>query len=363
MSGRPNHTDSGPVRVFLVDDSAVVRLVLRRALRSDPDLTIVGEATSGPEALRRIPDVAPDIVLMDVLMQGMDGIETARTLMQTSPRPVLVVSDLAERDENLSFRALEAGALDVIRKPSAEALEDPTTRARLCRKVRLLAEVPVVTRYRRRARSRPRPASPAKPPDVARPADVSCVAIGASTGGPPALLRILRELPAPGPWPVLIVQHMSEGFLGGMCRWLAGVTGHQIELARDGARLEPGVVLVAPDAHHLEIRDGRSVLVDRLPVSGHRPSVDVLFESLAQSTGAQEVLAILLTGMGADGAHGLERLRRAGAITYAQDEASSVVYGMPKAAADRGAAQEILSLDAIAQRLRTLAARTGRRTA
>jgi len=357
------------VRVFLVDDSAVVRLVLRRALRSDPGLTVVGEAMSGAEALRRIPHVEPDIVLMDVLMEGMDGIETARTLMQKSPRPVLVVSDLAERDERLSFRALQAGALDVIRKPSAEALEDPTTRARLCRKVRLLAEVPVVTRYRRETRPRPPFASSASSASSAMrarvegPSSVSRVAIGASTGGPPALLRILREIPVPSPWPILIVQHMSEGFLGGMCRWLSDMTGHRVELACEGERPQPGVVLVAPDAHHLEIRDGQSLLVSRPPVSGHRPSVDVLFESLAESSRSQDVLAILLTGMGADGARGLERLRQAGAITYAQDEASSVVYGMPKAAADRGAAQEVLSLDAIAHRLRAMAAQTGRRTA
>lgn len=342
-----------PVAAFVVDDSAVSRAAIRRLLASDPRIVLVGEASSGEEALARIPASAADVVLMDIVMQGLDGLATTRELMRRSPRPVLIISDQVGGDADLSFEALRAGALDVIGKPASAQLADPEFRAALCRKVRVLAGVPVVTRFRSLAEAAA--AAPGRP-RVQRPIpeQVSLVAIGASTGGPPALGQLLSALPPRPRWPVLVVQHMAPGFIRGLASWLETTTSRPVRIAEHGALAEPGVVHLAPDGRHLELVGRRLRVSDAPPVEGHRPSVDALMASIASTGPAGETVGLLLTGMGRDGAFGLGLLREAGAWTIAQDEATSVVWGMPKAAVESGAAHEVLPLPEIAATLRAL---------
>jgi two-component system, chemotaxis family, protein-glutamate methylesterase/glutaminase len=336
------------IRVFLVDDSAVARTLLRQALDGFEGVHVVGSAKSGAEALELLPRAEVDVILMDLVMPGMDGFETTETLMATHARPILIVSELARRDAHLSFRALAAGALDVIPKPTADELRDDARRRALVRKLRLLAGVPVVTRHRRRVSDgAPRDPEPAAPAPRVAP---ELVCIGASTGGPPALLRVLEEVRSPLRCPLLIVQHMAVGFIGEMARWLADATQLPVELARDGQPLERRVYL-APDDHHMTIRGGRLRLEGGAPIAGHCPSVDALFRSVAEQAHGPKVVAALLTGMGADGARGLLELRRAGAVTLAQDAATSAVFGMPKVALDLGAVDDVLPLDEIARRI------------
>lgn len=338
-----------PVRVFLVDDSAIARVLLRRALEGDPHLRVVGEAASGHEALTRVPVSNADVILMDMVMPGMDGLAVTAALMERFPRPILIVSDLVGTDATLNFRALQSGALDLVRKPSHQELGAPETVEALRRRVRVLAGVPVVTR-RRRASTEAPPSGQASCSATTRldPSMIQLVCVGASTGGPQALIPIVRAI---GPTPrtaVLVVQHMGPGFIGGMVSWLRDLSGAPIVLAEHGVRLAPGLVAIAPDGAHLTIRDGRVWLERSAPRNGHLPAVDALFDSVAASTLAPATLAILLTGMGSDGARGMVALRERGAWTIAQDEATSVVFGMPRVAAELGGVREQLALPRIA---------------
>lgn len=352
-------------RVIIVDDSATGRLVLRKLLAGDPRVEVVGEAPNGRAGVQLVNRMQPDIVVMDVVMPVLGGIEATAEMMASSPRPVLLISELVGKDAKLNFRALQSGALDLSRKPTVAALEDPAAKDRFIRQVLLLAEVPVVTRHRverkpAAAAAVQTPSAPAagkpeprKPwPKVTR--DVEIVLVGASTGGPPALLNILTALGAAAPWPVLIAQHMSPGFLEGMARWLSSSCAVPVEMGRAGVVPEPGKAYLAPDGAHLEYRAGTLRLDYRPPERGNLPSINYLFESVARDIVAPRAAAVLLTGMGEDGARGLLALREAGAWTAAQDQASSVVYGMPKAARDMGAACEILPLDEVGARLLAL---------
>jgi two-component system chemotaxis response regulator CheB len=399
------------IRVLIVDDSAVARFALRRMLASDSEIEVVGEARSGEQALRMVSSLQPDLVLMDITMEGMDGLAATRNLMQTSPRPVIIVSDHVGRRANVGFEALQAGALEVIAKPTARDVEDTEAQRRLQRLIRLGAEVPVVTRRRTLGagaeaprhtatlsengekasrdsvrqpqarnnhaernqtlharvasasdaleRSLPRPPTTPPTPPWRNPPSLIC--IGASTGGPPALATLLAAL-APEPHcPIVIVQHITATFTEGLARWLSQNARLQVEVVSGTTTLRAGTVYIAPGDLHLEITmEGRLTTSDGAPESGHRPSVDVLFESVAASPLVSNTLAILLTGMGRDGARGLKAIRDAGGWTIAQDQATSVVYGMPKAAAEIGAAREILPLNTIAERLNAAALRNTR---
>jgi len=341
------------VRVFVVDDSAVSRTAFRRALEGDSAIAVVGEAKDGRQALEEIPATCPDIVLMDIVMPAMDGLEATRRLMSSFARPVLVISDRIGGEADMSFEALRAGALDVIGKPSASSLADPRWVESLCRKVRMLAEIPVITRHRRVVD----PGTVSVPYRSTRPPaeQVSLVCIGASTGGPPAIQQILSALPPQPRWPVAMVQHMTPGFTAGMVEWLGRASGHEVVVAEAGAVARAGTIHIAPDGHHLELSGDRLRLGDAPPRGGHRPSVDALFSSVAATRWARGTVAVLLTGMGRDGAEGLADLRSAGAWTIAQDQASSVVWGMPKVAIDLDAACEVLSVEEIAACLAKLA--------
>lgn len=347
-----------PKRVLIVDDSATSRLVLRKLFAGDRRFVVAGEAPDGRVALQLLARVQPDIVVMDVVMPVLGGIEATAEMMGTAPRPVLLISELVGKDARLNFRALQSGALDLSRKPTIADLDDPAAKERFLRQVLLLADVPVVTRHRNERKP------PAAPPAAREPVkteprkawpkdsrDIEIVVIGASTGGPPALLNILTALGADAPWPILVAQHMSPGFLEGMARWLTSSCKIGVEMGRAGIVPEPGKAYLAPDGAHLEYRAGALRLDHRPPERGNLPSVNYLFESVARDIVAPRTAAVLLTGMGEDGARGLLALREAGAWTCAQDQASSVVYGMPKAARDLGATQEILPLDDIGARL------------
>jgi two-component system, chemotaxis family, protein-glutamate methylesterase/glutaminase len=344
---------AGPVRLLVVDDSASVRAVLRRFFSWTDDIQVVGEAADGEAAVAAVEALAPDVVLMDLVMPGLDGYRAIERIMERRPTPILVLSSKAARDQvRTAFEALRRGAVEVLPKP-----EDTES-------WRHLAEVlPAVVREvaGRHAAS---PAAAPAPPRRARrrgPApveeeatlprrDLRWLAIGASTGGPSAVADLLAALPAKPPVSVLVVQHISPGFEGGLVDWLAGECGLDVRLARDGESPAPGVVRLGPPGAHLRVgADGRLEL-DRTtpPWRGHRPAVDELFLSLARTVPSR-VAAVLLTGMGTDGVQGMAELARQGALTLAQDEASSVVWGMPRAAIEHGAASKALPPPEIAR--------------
>jgi len=325
-------------RILIVDDSATARLAMRRALETEPGLSVVAEASSRRLALAALEQVGADLVILDVHLRDEDGVDLAAEIMQISPRPILIVTGIDPDSPTLAFRALEAGALDVLAKLPSDA--DPAyepLRRRLVRTVRALAEVPVVTRRRRRAPVRPVVPSPSP----RRPRRPGVVVVGASTGGPPVLEQLLRDLAAPLPVPVVVVQHIAAGFVQGLASWLSNTTGHPTVVCHGATVLEPGAVYFAPDGLHLAFSGPRLVSVDDSPPRGfHKPAIDRLFETAALHAGA-DVVGVLLTGMGQDGAAGLAALRQAGAATVAQEPSTCIVGSMPSAAIKRGAAEVV----------------------
>ena len=340
------------IRVLLVDDSPIALHIMQRLLSNSPGIQVAGTAANGKEALELLPKLNPDVICTDLHMPVMDGLEFTRAVMAQQPRPILVVSVSVEPDSPNIFRLLEAGALDIYAKPRAilEADQDKLARE-LASKIRILAGVHV---FRRTAAAKVNPPPP--PPLALTPhAPVRIVAIGASTGGPQALREILTHLPRNFPVPVVCVQHIGSDFLTGMVDWLAETSLLPVHKAAQGERPQAGVVYFAPGDAHLELAtDGRFSLTQAAPCDGHRPSATVTLRAAARRFGAGAV-GVLLTGMGRDGAEGMAEIAAAGGITIAQDEASSVVYGMPKAAVELGAAQHVLPIEQIAPALIALA--------
>jgi len=341
-----------PTRVLIADDSSVVRDVLRQMLESDSGIRVVGMAGTGQEAVALTAKLRPDLVLMDLKMPSMDGMQATERIMAFHPTPILIITSYLDREGKYSYvDALAAGALDVVEKPTVVPGERwQALVPSLIDKVKVLAGVRVITHVQgktlHRGRTRRLPSAMAR--------HVEVVGIGVSTGGPRVLHQILSALPTGFSLPVLVVQHITEGFMNGLVEWLRRQCALSVEVAAEGAAILPGRILFAPESLHLEVWPDRRVrLSSGDPTSIHRPSVDVTFKSLAAAYGRQ-VAGILLTGMGSDGAEGLRALREAGGVTLVQDEASCVVFGMPRAAIELGAAQHVLSPAAIVESLMSL---------
>jgi two-component system chemotaxis response regulator CheB len=351
------------VRVLIIDDSAYARQIMTEILRADPQIEVIGCASDAHVAREMIRQLNPDVLTLDVEMPRMDGLTFLRNLMRLRPMPVVMVSSLTERGAEVTLEALALGAVDFLPKPHIDlgvTMRDYAVE--LVSKVKAAARV--VTRTTPKAVPRmPRPAAAAAPPQAARsPTQVSTtdviVAIGASTGGTEAIRELVSELPADAPGTV-ITQHIPRAFSSAFARRLDECSALRVQEAADGQQILAGHAYVAPGDSHLRVQRYGTRYVCRLdqgaPVNRHRPSVDVLFESVAQAAGARSI-GVLLTGMGRDGAQGLLLMRDAQSQTIAQDEASSVVWGMPGEAVALGAAQLVLPLSGIAAKLIALVA-------
>ncbi len=346
------------IQVLIVDDSPTLRLLTRMILESDSNLQVVGEARNGQEAVALCHKLQPSIITMDIRMPKMDGFQAIRQIMAETPRPILVLTTPdSDRELQITFKGLEAGALSVLGKPQGLPDEDPLA-DQLIQQVKAMSDVKVVrrrwTKIQRNLQKGDN-GSPVKPnsddPDYGT---YKVIAIGASTGGPPALQSILNKLPSDLPVPVVIVQHISPGFVGGLARWLDETTPLKCKLVENGELLHPATVYLPPDGYHFQFSSvGRARLEASHSVDGHCSSVTVMLESVVKHYGAAAI-GVLLTGMGRDGARGLKELYQAGGHTIAQDEATCIVFGMPKVAISLEAVDEVLSLHEIAQRLNKL---------
>ena len=343
------------VRVLIVDDSALMRKLLAELLGASPRVEVIGAARDGPEALAMAERLRPDVVTLDVEMPGMSGLEVLPLLMATAPIPVVMVSSWTQAGAEVTLEALERGAVDFLPKPDRHQFAE-------LRAARDLLVSKVVTAARSRVhRPRPPRPDPPVPPATARRADgpppARCVAIGISTGGPQTLAETLCGLGPPVP-PVLIVQHMPARFTEVFAQRLDRCCPLPVSQAEDGRRVEADRVLIAPGGRHLTLigcpPHVRTRLTDDPTVSGHRPSVDVLFRSVAAAYGAGAV-GVLMTGMGRDGVEGCRAILDAGGRTFGQDEASSIVYGMNKAAQDEGVVGRQFAADELPTLIRGLA--------
>ncbi|GAC1620749.1 MAG: chemotaxis response regulator protein-glutamate methylesterase [Candidatus Acidiferrum sp.] len=340
------------IRVLVVDDSALMRKLIPLVLERDPDIQVVGTAMDGAFALKKIEEIRPDVVTLDLEMPRMDGIETLRLIMRRAPLPVIVFSTHSKEGAYSTFKALALGAIDFVAKP----MDAPS--GNLGRIANELIEKIKVAK--RAAGFKPHVSKileePPHPKKIVRgtlpPSRV--IAIGISTGGPNALQFVLSQLPSDFPAAILIVQHMPEGFTDMFARRLDECCAVDVAEAKSGDLLIAGRVLICPGNRHMMVRrmprGDMTVLSDSAPVNGHRPSADVLFHSVAQEFGPQAV-GILMTGMGEDGAEGLGALRASGAVTLAQSEDTCVVSGMPRAAILKGYASKIVPLDALGSHL------------
>lgn len=350
------------VRVMVVEDSLVVRQLLVHIIARDPRLVVAAAVGSAEEALQEIGRVQPDVISMDIRLPGMDGLEATRRIMAEHPTPIVVIAGSVEDASlKISMNALRAGALTVVEKPVGVSSDGYAGLAEtICTQLYIMSQVPVV---RRRsfawspAAPVPKPATAREPEwSAARP---SMLGIAASTGGPPALAKVLGGLPADFPLPILLVQHMGAPFMEGFASWLDGLMPLEVRLARDQEIPVPGKVYVAPGDRHLVLSPAGTLRVStEAPVSNQRPSATVLFQSMARTIGRRG-LGVLLTGMGEDGAQGLLELREAGGYTLAEDESTAVVFGMPAAAMRLGGARASLPLDMIAPKLMRLAKGSG----
>lgn len=349
----------GSIRVLVVEDSLTVRKRMLQVLSTDPDIEVVGEAEDGRRGIELCQQLRPDVVTMDMMLPVMSGLAATEFIMAYCPTPILIVSASTNRGELFrTYEALAAGALDVLEKPLGDELDSLWER-KLVDTVKLISRVEVITHLKARLGSARR--APAdfvvRVEPLPRRRPLRAVAVGVSTGGPAALTQLLRALPADFPLPILIVIHIGKLFAPAFAEWLDGQSPINVTYAEDGEALPApgsGRVLLAPPDRHLVLRQGRLRLTQDGERHSCRPSVDVLFESLAQELAA-DCVACLLTGMGKDGAEGLLAVRRSGGRTIAQDEATSVVFGMPREAILIGAAEQVLPLDRIAPALLALA--------
>ncbi|MBI4703078.1 MAG: chemotaxis-specific protein-glutamate methyltransferase CheB [Deltaproteobacteria bacterium] len=339
------------VRVLVVDDSPLARQIVRAVLSADPDIEVVGMAAGGQEGIDLVLRLRPDIVTMDLRMPGLDGLAATAEIMRRCPTPVLIVtaSSFWQRQHEV-FASFKYGVLDVLEKPSAPSDAAFSAAGRiLVEKVKILSRVKVALLAPAPSWHRPsrRRASPVRGRRRA-------IGIGASTGGPRVLLDLLRDIPAELAAPVFVAQHMSEGFVEGFAKWLSAEARRSVLVAQDGALPEAGQVWLAPGNKNMVLVPPGVIHLDDGPApAGIRPSVDALLASLAATYGAGAV-GVVLTGIGKDGSQGVLAVKQAGGVTLVQDEASSVVYGMPSAAVQTGAVDEVVPLERLASRLTEL---------
>lgn len=321
-----------PRRFLICEDSLAYATGLSRFLEKDPEIEVVGIAPDGEQAIVGVERLEPDLLTLDMQLPGMDGLAVVRRLMRSHPLPIVVISATVPRGSEQAVEALGAGALEVLAKDMLrlDRTDDLWAQAMRSRLRRLSS-----MRVARPGMANRRVSTARRPANKTGGRSARAVGIGASTGGPPALEAVLAGLPADFPAPVLVVQHMAPGFLEGFARWLDQKLPLPVALAQHGGRAAPGIWL-APDGAHLVLTDSMKFALEEEPEAPHRPSVDVLLNSIASAAGS-EAVGVVLTGMGRDGAIGAAAIRREGGLVIVQDEASSVVYGMPRAVAGDGA--------------------------
>lgn len=395
-----------PIKVLIVEDSPTIAQILKKLMESDPQLQVVGVATDGAEAIRLVARFRPNVITMDVQMPRMTGLEATEYIMAHYPTPILILTaSLARQDVDLSFKMLSAGALEIIEKPAGG--DWGVAGARLLERIKLVSRIKVITHIRGKTRFPQKPTpelpdaktTPIKPPPPTAPSprathainngarfnrteavtapldpnkvfrptgptlatkeltelrkkNFQVVGIAASTGGPPALANVLRPLPANFPIPILLVQHIPPGFSAGLADWLNGETALNVKLAIEGEKAVPGYAYLPADDRHLQVGPDLRLHLSEMPARfGLRPSADITFESMAKSFPGQ-TLAVILTGMGRDGSQGMKELNAVGGYNLAQDEATSVIFGMPKSAIELGVVNKVLPLTEIPKLLK-----------
>ena len=344
------------VRVLVVDDSALMRKLIPQMVETDQSIEVVGTAMDGTFCLKKIEELRPNVVTLDLQMPGMNGIDTLKEIMRRHPLPVIVVSSHSTDGASITFKALGLGAFDFVTKPQDASAHMSETARQLIAKIKAAADCKVVRPGTLGAAVRVEKTASSK----SGPPPTKTVAIGISTGGPQALEYLLAQLPPDFPGTILVVQHMPSGFTEMFAKRLDELCALRVKEAQSGDVLQAGRVLICPGSRHMTVKRlpmGDVVVLNDEPlVNGHRPSVDVLFHSLAQEFGKMSV-AVLMTGMGDDGAQGLGEVKKAGGMTIAQSEESCVVFGMPKAAIERGYATRVVGLEVLASTLQALCGR------
>ncbi len=352
------------IRVLIVDDSILVRNILKDIFHSDPQLKVIGEAENGKEGVQLAKELGPDIITMDIQMPVMDGFEATEHIMAYTPTPILIFSSALDKSEQYSsFKAVSLGALDCVSKPDITAGGFEAIAGNLIRKVKMLSKINVISHIRGKLKRPTPPEGAAAPATGDAPAAAiltggkaggkyRLVALGASTGGPLALRKILSRFPAGFPLGILCVQHISRGFMESFTEWLGSETPLNIRIASQGMEVEPGTVYFAPDDAQMGITPDARISVDRtLPPWGEfKPSVNHLFKSVGENLGSHAI-GVILTGMGSDGAEGMKFMHREGAHTVAQDQHTCLIFGMPKASIDNGGVKAVLPLDRIAEEI------------
>jgi two-component system chemotaxis response regulator CheB len=356
----PPPVPGDPVRLLVVDDSPTIRAVIRAMLEGDAGIRIIGEAGTGGEAVEMARTLRPGVILMDVQMPGMDGIEATGRIMASEAVPIIAFSAFTWGGEAKdSIEMLAAGALDVMAKPDFSGAGAVSDCSRVLRKKIRTASRVAVVRHLRGAVAASRERGAAAGPSDGRRFEV--LGVGASTGGPTALRELFSRLPADFPFPILVVQHITAGFTAGFVDWLRQHTPLDVRVANEEDRAVPGSILIAPEGRQLEVLSGGVVrAISRKPRGMHLPSADTLLSSLASAYG-RKCIGVLLTGMGSDGAEGLLDIRRAGGFTLAQDEETCIVFGMPREAVRRGAVDRSMAPAPMAELLRRMAERPARR--
>jgi two-component system chemotaxis response regulator CheB len=343
------------IRTLLAEDSPTARVLLTEVLQADADIQVVGVAKDGAEAVAMTKQLAPDVIVMDLHMPEMNGLDATKQIMVETPTPIVIVTATGDaREVAVSLHALRAGALTVMPKPLGPGHADFDESARqFLNTVKAMSQVKVVRRWATSIPThRPSTRPPPAPTPDARATPVRIIAVAASTGGPAALYRIFSELPGNLEVPILVVQHISHGFVEGFGAWLNTGTPLRIKVAQHREAIERRTIYLARDDHHLGLLDRGTLAVSSAPpIGGFRPSASFLFESVGRLYG-RGAMAVVLTGMGQDGLEGLHVVRRSGGRIIAQDEESSIVFGMPGAAVAAGLADLTLPLSAIAFRLR-----------